>query len=178
MTYPIQPGSSFRAAQIGESRQTFSLPQNFFVQDRHNDCPLSRIAAAAPPPPPWGKSSDLWTPYIYSLRPMVPRWIWIRWIQYATYRNNFKSLPALAMSTPTKIPLRQPATSSLCNIFWRKFTLLSFNNALTKRCTYSLRHLAAKMPSQLYNNFIYFLPSFLPTSLAAYQRKPFISCYH
>ena len=25
MTYPIQPGSSFRAAQIGESRQTLSL---------------------------------------------------------------------------------------------------------------------------------------------------------
>ena len=46
MTYPIHSGSSFRAAQIGESRQTLSLPQNFFVQDRRNDCPLSTIAAA------------------------------------------------------------------------------------------------------------------------------------
>ena len=29
MAYPIQPGPSFRAAQIGESRQTLSFPQNF-----------------------------------------------------------------------------------------------------------------------------------------------------
>ena len=49
--------------------------------------------------PPWGKLSNLWTPYIYSLRPRVPSWIWIRWIQYATHRNNFTSPPKLAMST-------------------------------------------------------------------------------
>ena len=72
--------------QIGESRQTLSLPQNFFVQDRRNDCPLSSIAAA---PPPWGKPSNLWTPCVYSLGPRVPSWIWIRRIQYATHRNNF-----------------------------------------------------------------------------------------
>ena len=34
-----------------------------------------------------------------SLRPRVPSWIWIRWIQYATHRNNFTSPPKLAMST-------------------------------------------------------------------------------
>ena len=36
------------------------------------------------------------------------------------------------------------------------------HNALTKRCTFSLRHLAAKMLSQLYNNFISF-PYFFPS---------------
>ena len=120
MTYPILPGPSFRVAQIGESRQTLSPPQNFFVQDRRNDCPLSWIAAtaaaaAAPPPPlpPWGKPSNLWTPCVYSLRARVPSWIWIRWIQYTTHRNDFKSPPALAMSTAMKIPLRQPATLSI-----------------------------------------------------------------
>ena len=116
MTYPIQSRPSFWAAQIGESRQTLSLPQNFFIQDRRNDCPLSSIAAVAPP---WGKPCNLWTPCIYSLRPRVPSWIWIRWIQYATQRINFKSPPALAMSTAMKILLWQPATSSLGNIFWR-----------------------------------------------------------
>ena len=87
-----------------------SLPQNFFVLDRRNDCPLSWIAAAAPP---WEKPTNSWTPCVYSLRPRVLSWIWIRWIQYATHRNNLKSPPALAMSTAMKIPLQQPATSSL-----------------------------------------------------------------
>ena len=96
-----------------ESRQTLSLPQNFFVQERRNDCPLSSTAAA--PPPPWGKLSNLWTSCVYSFRPRVPSWIWIRWNQYATHRNNSQSPPVLAMSTS----MQNPATSSLGNIFWR-----------------------------------------------------------
>ena len=47
----------------------------------------------------WGKPSNLWTSWVYSLRPRVPSWIWIRWIQSASHRNNFKSPPKLAMST-------------------------------------------------------------------------------
>ena len=39
----------------------------------------------------------------------------------------------------------------------------------------SLWHFAAKMPSQLYNNFISFRCSLLPTRLAAYLRKPLYS---
>ena len=70
---------------IGETSRNFNKII-FFVQDRRNDCPLSSIAAA---PPPWGKPSNLWTTCIYSLRPRVPSWIWIRWLQYATHRNNF-----------------------------------------------------------------------------------------
>ena len=93
-----------------------------------------------------------------------------------------------------KIPLRQPATSSLGNIFWRhsrfspqttrttrSWATASFLSLTSKhdlcyiirhshiqQCLnltmhISLRHLAAKMPSQLYNNFISLLPSFLPS---------------
>ena len=116
MTYPIHPGSSFQAAQIGESRQTLSLPPNFFVENRHNDCPLSSIATA---PPPWGKPSNLWTPFIYSLRLRVPSWIRIRWIQYATHRNKFNRLQYWLCRLRCKIPLRHLATSSLGSIFWR-----------------------------------------------------------
>ena len=96
------------------TRQTLPLFQNFFVQDRGNDCPLSWIAAT---PPPWGKLSNLWAPCVYSLRPRVPSWIWIRWIQYATHRKNYWSRPLCRLRC--KILLRHLATSSLGNIFWR-----------------------------------------------------------
>ena len=48
----FSPDHLSRQHQIGESRQTLFLPQNFFLQGRRNDCLLSSIAAA---PPPWGK---------------------------------------------------------------------------------------------------------------------------
>ena len=48
---------------------------------------------------PWGKPPNLWTSWVYSLRPRVPSWIWIRWIQSATHWNTFKLPPTLAMST-------------------------------------------------------------------------------
>ena len=95
MTYPIHSGPSYRAAQIGEAvKHFFPFSQNFFVQDRRLTV-CSSIAASTQ----WGKPSNLWTRCVYSLRPRVPSWIWIRWIQYATHRNNFTSPPKLAMST-------------------------------------------------------------------------------
>ena len=48
--------------------------------------------------PPWGKLSNLWTPCVYSHRLRVPSGIWIRWIEYATHKNNFTSPPKLAVS--------------------------------------------------------------------------------
>ena len=51
---------------------------------------------------PWGKPSNLWTSSVYSFRPRVPSWLWIRWIQSASHRNNFKSPSTLAMSTATQ----------------------------------------------------------------------------
>ena len=49
---------------------------------------------------------------------------------------------------------------------------------LNLKMHFSPGHLAVKMPSQFYNNFISFLNSFLPARLAAYQRKHFIPCCH
>ena len=55
-----------------------------------------------------------------SLWPRVPSRKWIRWIQYATHKNNFTSPPKLAMSTAMSNPLRHLALiSPLGNIFWR-----------------------------------------------------------
>ena len=51
---------------------------------------------------PWGKPSNLWTSWVYSLRPRVPSWIWITWIPSASHKNNFTSLPTLAMSSATQ----------------------------------------------------------------------------
>ena len=146
--------------------------------------------------PPRGKPSNLWTPCVYSLRPRVPSWIWIRWIQYTTHRNNSWSSPVLAMSTAMQNSLWCVATSSLGNIFWRHsrfspkqpkpqihgwlhrfcpqtandfcYTMASISPSYIQQCLnltmhFSLRHLAAKMLSQLYNYFIsfpYFFPSY------------------
>ena len=56
----------------------------------------------------------------------------------------------------------QPANATFATLMAIYLTH-TFNNALTERCTSSLRHLAGKMLSQLYNNFIlfpYFFPSY------------------
>ena len=47
---------------------------------------------------------------LFSLRPRNPSWIWIRYIQYATHRNNFMSSPKLAMSMRCLIPLPVPSS--------------------------------------------------------------------
>ena len=122
MTYPIQPEPSFRAApNWGKPPNTFSLPQNFFVKDRRNDCPLSSITTA---PPPWGKPSNLWTPCVYYLRLRVPSWIRIRWIQYATHRNNLQSPSVLAMSTAIQNIAPTPSYFISGQHFLETFTLL------------------------------------------------------
>ena len=158
--------------QIGENCQTLSLPQNFFVQDRHNDCSLSSI-------------TDQGFPVECELDEFnIPH-----------TGTTFSRLQYWLCPLQCKIPLQHLVTSSLDNIFWRysRFspkqpepqthgwpqhscpqptnttfaTLMAtylphtFNNALTLQCTSSLRHLAAKMLSQLYNNFILF-PYFFP----------------
>ena len=189
MTYPIQPKPFFRAApNILSSSELFKIDRRLTV--------LSSIAAASPP---WRKPSN-------SVWPRVPSWIGIRWIQYATHRNNFKLPPVLAMSTarqntaPTSsqfipgqhfletftllspnnqdytfmddyiIPVLNQQTWPLLHL-WRPYVTHTFNNALTWPIHFLLRHLAAKIPSQLHN---YFLPSFLRDS--QHKHKPFIPC--
>ena len=142
---------------------------------------------------PWGKPSNLWTSWVYSLRPRVPSWIWIRCIQSATHRNAFISPLTLAVSAATQ---NSPQTSSYFipgqhfletfmllfhnnqdhtfmgdNIIpdlnqqaqpllhpWRPYLTQTFYYALSVAKHISLKHLAAKIPSQLHN---YFFPSFV-----------------
>ena len=82
MTYPIQPGPSFRAApKIGKSRQNpFSSSELFNENRRLTVC--SSIAAASPHHEE--EPSNLWTPCVYYFRPRVPSWIWIRWYSITT----------------------------------------------------------------------------------------------
>ena len=47
--------------------RTFRAGRMYFDRSLHS----SRITT------PWGKLSNLWTSWVYSLRPMVPSWTWI-----------------------------------------------------------------------------------------------------
>ena len=194
MTYPIPSGPSFRAAQIGEAVEHLFLFQNCFVEDRRLTV-CSSIAAAAASHHHEGSSLLYELLASISLRPRVPSWIWIRWIQYATHRNNFTSPPKLAMWTAMQNPLWRLATLPLGNIFWRhsrfspkqpepqthgdynRFCPQTANTTFAtlwrtylpqhiQQCLnltvhFSLRHLAAKMLSQHFHNFISFFYFFL-----------------
>ena len=116
MTYPIHPGSFFRAAPNWGKPAKLSLPQNI---SNRTDVLTVRSLHSSSITTPWGKLSNLWTSWVYSLRSRVPSWIWISCIQSATHRNTFISTLTLAMSTATRNLIRHPATSSLGNIFWR-----------------------------------------------------------
>ena len=148
----------------------------------------------------WGKQSNLWTSWVYSHRPRVPSWIWIRWIQYATHRNNFKSPSTLAMSTVTQncaqisshfipgqhflgtftllspndldhifmdddnVPVLNQQTRLLLHL-WRPYLTHTFNNALTVTLHISLKHLAAKIPHELHNDFLPLFHAAIKTSI-------------
>ena len=177
---------------MGKPSNTSSFFQNFFVQDRCLTV-CSSIAAAASTQS--GKLSNLWTPCVYSLRPRVPSWIWIRWIQYATHRKNLTSPPKLAMSTAMQNSAPTPSyfisgqhfletfmllfeTIRTTNSRWLQsflssnskhdfcYTMANIFPSLIQQCLnlrmhFSLRHLTAKILSQLYNNSISF-PYFFP----------------
>ena len=87
---------SFPGSRNWVSCQTQSLWLNNAVQCRRPTGRSSITAAAA-----WTHEG---TYLIYrflasiSFRPRNPSWIWIRYIQHATHRNNFMSTPKLAMS--------------------------------------------------------------------------------
>ncbi len=59
------------------------------------------------------------------------------------------------------IPVLKQQTRPLLHL-WRPYLTQTFNNALTVTMHISLRHLAAKIPSQLHN---YFLPSYETSSI-------------
>ena len=125
MTYPIHPESFFRAAPNWGKPAKLSLPQNFLNwTDVFTVCSLHSSSFTTPR----GKPSNLWTSWVYSLRPRVPSWIWIRWIQSATHRNTFKSPPTLAMSTATQNSAQTSNYFIPGQHFLETFTLLSHSN--------------------------------------------------
>ena len=192
MTYPIQPGPFFQAAPNLGKAAIHSLPQNF---SKRTDIFTIRFPFSSSITTPWGKPSNLWISWAYSHRPRVPSWLWIRWIQFTSHSNNFKSPSTLAMSTVMQnsaqtsshfilgqhfleiftllspkyqdhtfmdddnVPVLNQQTQLLL-FLWQQYLTHTFNNVLTVTLHIFLKHLAAKIPSQLRN---YFLPSFLPS---------------
>ena len=77
---------------------------------------------------PWGKPYNLWTSWVYSLRPRVPSWLWIRWIQSASHRNNLKSPSTLAMSTAMQNFAQTSSYFIPGQHFLETFTFLSPND--------------------------------------------------
>ena len=125
MTYPIQPKQFFRAApNWGKPPNTLFLRT---FQKRQTYL-LSAIFISSSIATPWGKPSNLWTSWVYSHRPRVPSWIWIRWIQYATHRNHFRSPPTLAMSSATQNFAQTSSYFIPGQHFLETFTLLFPNN--------------------------------------------------
>ena len=66
------------------------------------------------------------------LRPRIPSWIWIWYIQYATHRNNFTSPPKLAMSTAMQNLVPTSSYFTFGQNFLGTRTLLSEINRATK----------------------------------------------
>ena len=117
MSYPIHPGPFSGQHQIGEFP-----PNSFFLRTFSNrtDILTVRPLHSRNITTPWGKPSNLWTFWVYSLRPRVPSWIWIRCIQSDTHTGKpLSHLQLLLCRLWHVIPLRHPATSSLGNILWR-----------------------------------------------------------
>ena len=125
MTYPIHPGPFFRAAPNWGTAAKHSLPQKL---PNWTDVLMSARFISISITTLWGKPSNLWTSWIYSLRPRVPSWIWIRWIQSPAHRNNFTSPPKLAMSTAMQNLAQTSSYFISGQHFLETFTLLSPND--------------------------------------------------
>ena len=111
--------------QIGESLTNTHFHRTF---SNRTDVFIVRSLHSSSITTPWGKPSNLWTSWVYSLRPRIPSWIWIRWIQSASHRNNFMSPPTLAMSTATQNSAQTSSYFIPGQHFLETFTLLSPNN--------------------------------------------------
>ena len=88
-----------RQHKNGESPTNYSLPQNL---SNRTDILSVRSLHSSRSTAPWGKPSNLWTFWVYPLRPRVPSWTWIRCIKSATHKNTFMSPLTFAMSTATR----------------------------------------------------------------------------
>ena len=111
---------------MGENKKNakLPLPQNIsYRTDVVTVCPLHTCSITTP----WGKPSNLWTSWAYSLRPRVPSWIWIRCIQSVTHRNTFISPLTWAMSTAKRNSAQTSSYFIPGQHFLETFMLLSYN---------------------------------------------------
>ena len=76
-----------------------SLPQNL---SNRTDALSVRSLHSSRSTTPWGKPSNLWNFWVYSIRPRIPSWTWIRCMESATHKNTFMSPLTFAMSTATR----------------------------------------------------------------------------
>ena len=114
-----------RQHQIGERPpNTFILRS--FRTGQTSYCPLSFFSSSTTTPR--GKPTNLLTSWVYSFRPRVPSWLWIRWIQPTSHRNNSKSPSTLAMSTAMQNSAQTPSHFIPGQHFLETFTLLSPND--------------------------------------------------
>ena len=117
MTYPIQSGPSFRAAEIGEAVKHFSFSQNSLVQDRRLTV-CSSIAAAALH---HHEGSCLIYGPLASILLDQGFPVEYEWDEFNTPHTGttLRYPPNWLCRLRCKIPLRHLATSPLGNIFWR-----------------------------------------------------------
>ena len=116
----------FSTDRFSGQRQNSESPPNYlFLRTfRTGETPLHSSSITTP----WGKPSNLWTSWVYCLRPTVPSWTWIRCMESATHRNSFMSPLTFAMSTATR---KYAQTSSYLipgQHYLETFMPLSYNN--------------------------------------------------
>ena len=125
ISYPIHPGPFSRQHQIGESP-----PNTLFLRNFSNRTDIITVHSpfCSSIMTPWRKPSNLWISWVYSFRPRVSSWLWIRWISSAAHRNNFKSPSTLAVSTATENFAQTSSHFISGQHFLETFTLLFPNN--------------------------------------------------
>ena len=168
MTYPIHPGPSFRVAQIGESLQTLSLPQNVFIQDRrltvcssiaaavshhHEEShliygPLASILLEQGFPFEY-ELDEFNTPLTGTTFSRLQYWLcrlrckfFAPTPSFFISEQHFLEIFTLLPENPEPQIHRwlhrfcpQTANTTFATL-WRTYLLHTFNNALTKRCTF------------------------------------------
>ena len=154
MTYPILSGQQ----KLAKPSNTFSFSE--LLRSGQTSYCLLFNSSSSSITPPWGKLSNLWTPCVYSFWPRIPSWIWIRWIQYATHRNNLTSPPRLVMSTAMQNSAPTPSDFTSGQHFLKTFTLLPE----TIRTTNS-RWLQSFLSSNSKHDFCYTMTNISPSHI-------------
>ena len=159
MIYPIHSGTIFSGCTNWGSRQTLFPFAELLCSGQTSYCLLFNSNSSSITPP-WGKLSNLWTPCVYSLRSRVPSWIWIRWIQYATHRNNFTPPLKLAVSTAMQNSHPTPSFFKSGQHFLEIFMLLPETTWTTNS-----QWLQSFLSSNSKHNFCYTMANIFPSHI-------------